>query len=111
MWQFDLGLNSLETVTIVSTASVTVLLASAPSLFVLPIELEKAPDATERKASVLLSGFGVNVAEKKLPEPEKLERVPPETVTSASEKSVEDSERVKAIVVESPVPKKSSESS
>ena len=63
MWQFNLGLNSLETVTMVSTASVTVLLASAPSVFVLPIELEKAPDATVMTASALLSAFGVNVAE------------------------------------------------
>ena len=63
MWQFDSGLNSLDTFTIVSTASMTVLLVSVPSLFLLPTELEKAPDATAMTASVLLSAFGINVAE------------------------------------------------
>ena len=62
-WQFNLGLNSLETVAIVSTVSMTILLASSPSVFVFPIELEKALDATAMTASVLLSAFGVNVAE------------------------------------------------
>ena len=33
------------------------------SLFLLPTELENAPDATAMTASVLLSAFGVNVAE------------------------------------------------
>ena len=62
------------------------LLASEPSAFVLPAELEKAPDV-EITPSVVLLLVGVKVAEWELPEPEKPERVPPETETSEAVKS------------------------
>ena len=46
----------------VSTERVSELLESEPSLLELPDELEKAPDATEMTASVVLSAVGVKVA-------------------------------------------------
>ena len=46
-----------------------------------------------------------------MPEPEKLERLPPETVTSEATKSFADSERVKVMVEVSPTPRASSPSS
>ena len=47
----------------VSTERVSELLESEPSLLELPDELEKAPDATEMTASVVLFAVGVKVAE------------------------------------------------
>ena len=46
----------------VSTERVSELLASEPSVLELPDESEKAPDATEMSASVVLSAVGVKVA-------------------------------------------------
>ena len=46
----------------VSTVKVTELLASAPSLLVLPEELENLDEATEITPSVVLSVVGVKVA-------------------------------------------------
>ena len=46
---------------------------------------------------------GVNVAEYAMPEPLKLESEPPETTTSAAEKSAEDSLSVKVMVAVSPL--------
>ena len=46
----------------VSMVRVSELLASEPSVLELPDELEKAPDATEMTASVVLSAVGVKVA-------------------------------------------------
>ena len=47
----------------VSMESVSELLESEPSVLELPDELEKAADATEMSASVVLSAVGVKVAE------------------------------------------------
>ena len=47
----------------VSTESVSELLESEPSVLELPDESEKAADATEMSASVVLSAVGVKVAE------------------------------------------------
>ena len=47
----------------VSTVRVSELLESSPSVLVLPEESEKAPDATEMPASVVLFAVGVKVAE------------------------------------------------
>ena len=47
----------------VSTVRVSELLESSPSVLVLPEESEKAPEATEMPASVVLSAVGVKVAE------------------------------------------------
>ena len=47
----------------VSTERVSELLASEPSALELPDESEKAPDATEMSASVVMSAVGVKVAE------------------------------------------------
>ena len=47
----------------VSTVRVSELLESSPSVLVLPEESEKAPDATEMPASVVLSAVGVKVAD------------------------------------------------
>ena len=46
----------------VSTEKVTELLASAPSLLVLPAESENLEEATEITPSAVLSAVGVNVA-------------------------------------------------
>ena len=46
----------------VSTVKVTELLASAPSLLVLPAESENLDEATEITPSVVLSAVGVKVA-------------------------------------------------
>ena len=48
---------------VVSTVKVTELLASAPSLLVLPAESENLDEATEITPSALLSSVGVKVAE------------------------------------------------
>ena len=53
-------------------------------------------------AEVVLLGVGVKVAEYEVPDPVKAEREPPAAVTSAEEKSVEDSLRVKVRVAVSP---------
>ena len=47
----------------VSTVRLSELLESSPSVLVLPEESEKAPDATEMPASVVLFAVGVKVAE------------------------------------------------
>ena len=47
----------------VSTARVTVLLASEPSLLLLPAESENLDEVTEITALVVLLAVGVNVAE------------------------------------------------
>ena len=49
-------------------------------------------------AGVVLLFAGVKVAEYEVPDPVKVEREPPATVTSADEKPVEDSLRVKVRV-------------
>ena len=69
----------------------------------LPDESEKTPDATEITPSVVLLSVGVKMAEYEEPEPEKLEREPPETKMSDSTKSVDVSESVKVSVGVSPV--------
>jgi hypothetical protein len=87
---------------IVSTVRVTMLLVSAPSLLVLPATSEKVAETTEITPLAVLSAVGVKIAVYAVPEPAKLERVPPVALMSAEVKSVEASERVKVSVAVSP---------
>ena len=85
-----------------STVRMMELLKSKPSRLVLPAESENLELATEITPLLVLSSVGVNVAEKVVPEPEKLDKVPPVTKISASVKSVDTSESVKLRIAVSP---------
>ena len=88
--------------TVVSVVMLTVLLASAPSRLRLPAASLNLSEATLTLALTTVLAVGVKVAVNSLPEPVKLLRVPPVTVTSAAVKSVLSSLRVKVMTATSP---------
>ena len=86
-----------------STERVEELLLSEPSRLKFPAESQNLFDATEITPSDVLSAVGVKVAVKEVAEAAfQLERLPPETETSDSMKSEQDSESVKVRVAASP---------
>ena len=88
--------------TTVSTARVSVLLESAPSILALPVASVNLPLAMLTTPFVVLLAIGVKVAVYVAPEPVKLLNVPPLTSTSAEVKSVLASDNAKVNVVVSP---------
>jgi hypothetical protein len=64
----------------------------------LPAASVNPPAATEIEPVPSAFAVGVNVAVYDEPEPDRADRVPPETVTSPTAKSDDDSDNVKVIV-------------
>ena len=98
----DLNDALSEVITTVGIKVSTVIESWEAAELLLPAPSVKVLARTLMVAELVLLFAGVKVAEYEVPDPVKVEREPPATVTSADEKPVEDSLRLKVRVAVSP---------